>query len=377
MKTLYVFLQNGLLILVLLTLGACHKAVDPSYPDERGELLTNLNVASSNFSGFINWSADGTELYYLATGSAGYQIQAIHVQSRAVRLVAQDNRWNRAPFGGLPTNGAMLSADGQFIYLVAQQAQRSAVPYPHYLYRIDTRRPNQIVVDSIGPNVYSLSAASSPDGRRLALQYQYDSVRVHQLDANTSIRLSGKRPVVFSPDGSRLLLEQGNVNVCQIVSLTDLSTSLTDVRPPTAGPSFSRGNLQWHTECIRYVYNDFNPSKTNPSTFGLFLWNVTQQTSTLLRPHLQEEFPVQSSSVVWSRDGRQIAFSTVNLSQSFEGSRNHILYTTNLTTLTTTKVATITLGDDEKTLNLSPLLISPDNQKMAYAIGSTVYLLSI
>lgn len=374
---LFFFVQTGLLILVLLTLGACHKTVDPSYPDERGELLTNLNVASSNFSGFIDWSADGTELYYLAMGSAGYQIQAVNVQSRATRLVAQDNRWNRVPFSGLSTDWARLSADGQFIYLVAQQTQRSSVSYPYYLYRIDRQKSNQItVVDSIAPNFYTPSIALSPDGRRFAFQYRSDSVRVYQTEANTTIRLSGNRPVAFSPDGSQLLLDQGG-NVCRRVSLTDLSTSLMDVYPPTTSPSFSRGNVQWHTEGIRYVYGDFNLSKTNPSTFGLFLWNVTQQTSTLLWPDLEEEFPVLSSSVVWSRNGQQIAFSTANSSQSISGSRNHILYTTNMATLKTTKVATITLRDDEKTLNLSPLLISPDNRRLAYAIGGTVYLLSI
>ena len=379
MKTSCVSLQGGLLIIAMLTLGACHKAVDPDYPNERGELLANLNGASSSFAGFIDWSADGTELYYLTTGSAGYQIQAIHVQSRAVRLVGQDNRWNRISLSGRLADWSTLSADGQFIYLMMQQAQHSVVSYPYYLYQIDTRKANQItVVDSTVPKFTgSPSTVLSPDGRRVAFQYRYDSVRVHQLDANTSIRLLGNRPVVFSPDGSQLILEQGNVNVVQIVSLTDLSSSLVDVRTLTPSSSSSWGEFQWHTEGIRYVYGDFNRSVTNPSTFGLFLWNVTRQTSTLLRPDLAEEFPVQSSSVVWSHNGQQIAFSTANWSQSISGSRNQIVYTTNLTTLKTTKVATITLRDDEKSLFLSPLLISPDNRKLAYAIGSMVYIVPI
>ena len=367
-----------LIFLTALSLGACHQAVTPDYPNERGELLANLNptVASASFSQLVDWSPDGNELYYLLLVNGTYELHALSIPSRTVRLIARDDRWRQILTGN---SAAVLSRDGQFIYLIARQIQTAIEPFA--LYQVDTHGQNQIARLDIGsPDFSSASLVLSPDGSRLSFRYRYDSIRVHTLAAKTSIRLQAQGALAFSPDASRLLLNQGNGTVYRNVSLTDFSSADVDIRTPTASPSFSRGDVLWQSEGIRYVYGDFNPDPGKPaesSPFALFLWNVIQQKSTLIRPDLQEEFPVQSSMVTWSRNGQRIVYPTTNSSQSLKGSVNQIIYTTNMTTLQTQKIATVTLEEDEKTQSFGRMLLAPDGSKMVYSIGSKLYSVSI
>lgn len=370
-------------VLVLLIGGACHKTViDPVYPDDRGEKIANLSTTTASFNQLFGWSPDGTELFYLATTpESTYQILALNIQSRTIRLVAQDSRWKQVLSGN---NQALLSPDGQFIYFSAQQIERTIGPPCVYL--VDTRKQSQIaLIDSSNDQGYrhNSSIMLSPDGSRLSFRYRYDSVRVHNLATKTSVRLLTSEAIAFSPDGSRVLVSQEKGKVYRNVSLTDFSATDVDIRPviPPSGsssPSLLGINVVWHPEGIQYVYGDFNRDSGSRG-FALYLWNSTQQKRTLVWPDLEEEFPVQESTVVWSRNGQRIAYTTSNVSQSAGGrSPNLIIYTTDMTTLKTTKIATITLHDDEKNAALyRPVLIAPDNTKLAHTVGSIVYIAAI
>lgn len=367
--------QLGIGLLVLLTAGACHKTVDPGYPDERGDLLADLNptMASASFSRLLDWSPDGNELYYLLLVNDLYELHALTLPSRTARLVARDNRWNWLSLGNTQM---VLSPDGRFIYLVAQQVERTIGPY--FLYQVATHQQNQVtLVDSSTDKLYPYGSSIllSPDGNRLSFRYSYDSVRVHNLTTKSSVRLLAQETIAFAPDARRLLLSPGSTTVYRNVSLTDFSSTEVTMGLPSTVPSSSRSEVRWNSDGIRYLYGDFYKSST--STFGLYLWNVTQQKSTLIRPGPDEEFPVLPSSVVWSRDGQRIAFTTSRSSQSLQGSVNELIYSTDLTSLKTTKVATVILEESEKKQLFGQPLMAPDQSKLAYAIGSKIYSVSL
>ena len=375
-----------LLALVTLCSGACHKAVvEPDEPDNRGTKLADLKPtgATASFYGLLDWSVDGSELFYLVfiqytTPTAGnYHLYALNVRTGTSRLVYDGP-------GGLNlitiTNPATYfqSPDGQYLYLAARGRGQAG----YSLYRINTRQTNQaVVIDSsydqrYPASPYVPSTVLSADGSRLGFQYRPDSVRIHDLVNKTSVRFGAAQAIAFSPDASQVLLPQPNSGMYRNVSLTNVAETLVDPRVLPVNPAIatpSRDDIRWHSEGIRHVYTDLYRDGANSATASLhlLLWNVTQQKKTLLWTVPDQEAGV--GSVVWARNGQRLVFTSSNSQQVYAGRTNYIMYTTDLTTLKTSRVATITLEDEEKSSGPNQLLISPDHTQLAYSIGSKLY----
>lgn len=380
----------ALVVLFLLIGEACSRTVDPTYPDDRGTKLADLApaIATGRFDRLVDWSADGTELFYLvqlqyAQPNAGnYQLHAVNANTGTSRLVYDDPRWRQlGPFS--ETGLSRQSPDGKSLYIAAKG---NAQPW-YYLYRINARQTNQaVVVDSSTDQRYQYtpSVLLSADGARLSFQYRYDSVRLYDLINNTSVRIKSKQTIAFSPDARQVLLAQENGAswLNRNVSLSDLSETILDTKvavSQSATVSFPGvDHVRWHLEGIRYLYTDVyqNGPGNGKTSLHLLLWNVQQQKRTELWSVPDEEVGIAHTT--WARNGQRVAFSSTNEAQALQEKHpNYILYTTELASLKTRNVATITLREEEGNQQLGQLVIAPDNSKIAYTLGSTVYVVSL
>lgn len=367
------------LIIILICTTSCKKEAESSYPNDRGELLADLEQAAPpfSFSMLLGWSRDGSEIYYLAsvtrvTGPSPIfnAVYAFHLTRRTVRLVAQDTRWLGVP---LQRSGQLgQSADGQRLYLMAGSYSDN----DFRLYRIV---PGEVTVLDSARGNFARQPTVSADGTLLGFAYRPDSIRLHQLSANTAMQISGSSVEAISPDGKQVLVRSAGFNrQPEVVMTADGSRHLVNmgVYPANQGGAITLTPGWWGPAGLSLLYSLLETNGNNVN-INCYLRDIERQTSVLLWTGRTSERIINSEATL-SPDGRRAAFWAYNYLAPRPQERTSTLYILNLEQQRTDTLATLTpTTDAEGNGHPSWILFSHDHTRLVYNFGSKIYLKSI
>lgn len=359
-------------IIIFVCTASCKKEAQPSYPNDRGELLADLEQATDPFmfSFLLGWSRDGSEIYYLAgayrSSPATEAVYAFHLTRRTVRLVAQFPDGLDVP---LQRSGQLgQSADGRRLYLTAGD-------HSHSNFRLYQIAAGEITVFDSTQGVQPIVSA---DGTLLGFPYRSDSIRLHYLATNTAVQISGSGLEAISPDGKQVLVHKaGSYQQQEVVTLADGSRHPvnTEVYPANQCCGSTLTPVWWGPAGLSLLYNMVEGSS---SSITCYLRDLDRQTSVPLWTGLPRDRSLYNEATL-SPDGRRAAFWAYDYLAPRPWKEPRTLYIVDLEKQRTDTVATLTPTTDYEDIrhSFSWILISPDNAQLVYSLGSKLYLKSI
>jgi hypothetical protein len=319
-------------------------------PSVTGDLRGGCDISSAQPQ--IVWSADGSEIYYVAYGVAGNYLGALEI--KAAKADGSGTRVVQTATGDETFDALASPPDGSAVY-----------------YDVDdnTEETSGTIAEALtsktlpGTATASVMAASSDD-RHLA--YGWRSAFIYDLVTGGSTAI-GSAPngstwwaLAFSPGGDQLLAAAPGTSV-----IVDLAGNLVASTPVPA--MYGGASANWNATGARLFFSDGQIIPTYQ------LQNVTTGTITPVTPSMKTAATWTCSG--WSHDGTTVAFWSASctggasLCLSGEDDSRTDLYLADASSGTTTWVAGI--GDSAV---VGDIAFSPDGTRIAYVWNRSLYV---
>jgi Tol biopolymer transport system component len=351
-------------IIALMTLQfACSKE-SPSEPvldlsEDRGIALTEKDerVTSLSSSEFV-WSPDGQEIFYMSSPqiSSSSRLRAVRVMDKSRRTVIEGNMISHWFHG--------LSPDGKYFYYAASPSSGDPA-----LFRVATNGQNaELLIRNVSIYGTGPAVALSPDNNSIAytaLHDEIDSLFIFDAANKSKKFYVIGLPVVFSPDGSQLLFKK---RFNQLDSLYLVALDNRSIQPLVTIDYtiiLNSWMTRWDNHGVRILLS---------SGEGNFIRNITTgTTTTVLSGSL-------ASGFAWSPEGNKFANRAERCLQARSVLECGITeYSINVLDLGSNQTRRVAYGNDADAGDyaLSIMAFSPDARRIAFVLGSQIYLKDI
>ncbi len=301
----------------------------------------------------IVWSADGSEIYYVAYVAVGGYLSTLEI--KAARADGSGTRVVQTATGGDNFRALASPPDGSAVYYTAD------IKTPDTGYTIAEALTGKTLPGTVGAVVM----AASSDDRHLA--YGWNSGFIYDVAAGGSTAI-GQAPnnsvwwaLAFSPGGDQLFAAAPGMSV-----IVDLSGNL--VASSSVQVMYGGASANWNGAGARLFFSD------GPFPFPTYqIENVTTGTITPVTPSMKTT--ATSTCSGWSPDGATVAFWSASCTDGgtvcfpeYDNYRND-LYLADASTGATTWVAGIGISGA-----VGDIAFSPDGMRIAYVWNTSLYV---
>jgi Tol biopolymer transport system component len=303
----------------------------------------------------VAWSADGSEIYYLAVSSTGAgALKAAKTDASGVRVIDD----TKAEYWSLLT-----PPDGSSLYYTAVETPAGKGPSPRFLYEaLQPRRLDGLTLEQKADVL-----AAAPDDHHIAVWsagvlHDYDLTDGSATDLTNGMPFISQTAgnsweITFSPAGDKLFfLETGGPGTLS-GAIVDPATKTVDVHA-LASTNFPLPN--WSDQGLRVL----SGTVSVPSTLQI------EDVGTGRVSPLSWQAPHSAGGGAWSRDGTLIAAldswcTSGSLLSCNEG--ESALYVVEVASGRATLVARSTAG-------IGLAVFSPDGHRITYTVGPELYV---
>ena len=327
-----------------------------SFVENRGQSVPITEIADYSA---IEWGTQDEIVFNTAPSGSQQRvtaIRAIRLSDHAVRNIHVGPNYNYLGYSGV-----RVSPDGTETFFILRKPIATEFDVFH---AVPGGTPDRIAVN---PG-FGSSIIPTPDSKGAVYGVAPDSIRMFDVATKTSRRVGEGclSPVVFAPDGRRLLCRGTAGTSHFLMTMSDGTVESASVPPGSIRSMF------WNVRGLQAIYENLGQ---------LEIFDVATGGRMTLLPRAQLRQYEFVDGVVSSRDGRRIAVATRRRDPFSTRLVECVLYVIETDTGLLRRSAVIKLVTQAADAEIGSMAFSPDGKSVAYAAGNVesagVFIVSI